>query len=105
MPAVFGKGSTSLSDIAFIETEKPVKRLAEITDGTSSTFMLLQYKAGQPWMNPKNLSVDEAVKLYMNLADGETLLAARYDGSVQKIAKGDMTEEEFRAALIPDDGK
>jgi hypothetical protein len=56
-------------------------------------------------MNPKNLSVDEAVKLYMNLADGETLLAARYDGSVQKIAKGDMTEEEFRAALIPDDGK
>jgi hypothetical protein len=105
MPAVFGKGSTSLSDIAFIQTEKPVKRLAEITDGTSSTFMLLQYKAGQPWMNPKNLSVDEAVKLYMNLADGETLLAARYDGSVQKIAKGDMTEEEFRAALIPDDSK
>lgn len=105
MPAVLGKDSTSLSDIAFIQTENPVKRLAEITDGTSSTFMLLQYKAGQPWMSPKNLSVDEAVKLYMNLADGETLLAARYDGSVQKIAKGDMTEEEFRSALIPNDGK
>jgi hypothetical protein len=105
MPAVFGKDSTSMSDIAFIETEKPVKRLAEITDGTSNTFMLLQYKAGQPWLSPKNLSVDEAVKLYMGLAEGETLLAARYDGSVQKLAKGEMTEEEFRSALIPDDGK
>ncbi|MFM7740152.1 MAG: DUF1559 domain-containing protein, partial [Planctomycetota bacterium] len=105
MPAVFGKDSTSMSDIAFIQPEVPVQRLAGITDGMSSTFMLLQYKAGQPWLSPKNLSVDEAVKLYMNLAEGETLLAARYDGSVQKLAKGDMTEEEFRSALIPNDGK
>lgn len=105
MPTVFGKDSTSLSDIAFIQTEKPVKFLREITDGTSNTFMLLQLKAGQPWLNPKNLSVDEAVKLYMGLGDGETLLAARYDGSVQRLAKGEMTEDEFRAALIPNDGK
>jgi hypothetical protein len=105
MPAVFGKNSTSMSDIAFIQPDAPVNTLAKITDGTSNTFMLLQYKAGQPWLSPKNLSVDEAVKLYMGLAEGETLLAARYDGSVQKLAKGDMTEEEFRSALIPDDGK
>ena len=105
MPAVFGKDSTSMSDIAFIQPDAPVQRLAGIIDGTSNTFMLLQYKAGQPWLSPKNLSVDEAVKLYMNLAEGETLLAARYDGSVQKLAKGDMTEEEFRSALIPNDGK
>ncbi len=105
MPAVFGKNSTSMSDIAFIQPDAPVNTLAKITDGTSNTFMLLQYKAGQPWLSPKNLSVDEAVKLYMGLAEGETLLAARYDGSVQKLAKGEMTEEEFRSALIPDDGK
>ena len=105
MPAVFGKNSNSMSDIAFIQPDAPVNTLAKITDGTSNTFMLLQNKAGQPWMSPKNLSVDEAVKLYMSLAEGETLIAARYDGSVQKLAKGDMTEEEFRSALIPDDGK
>ena len=105
MPAVFGQDSTSMSDIAFIQTDKPVKRLAEITDGTSNTFMLLQYKAGQPWMSPKNLSVDEAVALFNNLAEGETLLAARYDGSATTISKAGMTEEEFRSALIPNDGK
>lgn len=105
MPKVLGKDSSSLSDIAYIETERPIKRVTDIVDGTSNTFVLIQYKTGQPWMNPKNLSVDEAVKVYMSLADGETLLAARYDGSVQKLAKGEMTEEEFRSALIPDDGK
>jgi hypothetical protein len=105
MPIVYGKDSTSLSDIALIQTEKPVKKVTDITDGTSTTFVFLQYKAGQPWMSPKNLTVDEAVKLYTDLADGETLLAARYDGSVQRIAKGEMTEDEFRSALIPDDGK
>lgn len=105
MPAVLGNGSDSLSDIAHIALDQPVKKFQDITDGTSNTIMLVSNPAGQPWMDPKGLTVDEAVNLYESLKDGETLLTAYFDGSIRKLAKGEMTAEEFRSALIPNDGK
>lgn len=105
MPAVYGTDSDSMSDIAYIETDPVVKKVTDVTDGTSNTIAFIKLKAGQPWMNPKNLSPDDAVKLYAGLKDGESLITAFYDGSVRRIAKGEMSEEEFRSALLPNDGK
>lgn len=105
MPAVLGSGSNALSDLAHIALDRPVKGFQDITDGTSNTIMLLQYKPGQKWMDPKGLTVDEAVEVFAGLGDGEILLAAYFDGSVRRLGKSDMTADEFRSALLPTDGK
>lgn len=105
MPAIFGSGSNKLSDLAHIALEQPIKQFQDITDGTSNTIMLVQYQPGLTWMDPQGLTVDKAVELFTNLADGEGLLVAYFDGSVRKLSKLEMTPDEFRSALLPTDGK
>lgn len=105
MPALFGSGSNALSDLTHIALDRPLTRFQDITDGTSNTIMLLQYKPGQKWMAPEGLTVDEAVEMFAGLGEGETLLAAYFDGSVRRLRKSEMTAEEFRSALLPSDGK
>lgn len=105
MPNLLGSGSKSLSDISHIALDKPIKDFGQIVDGTSNTIMLIQYKPGQAWMNPKGLTVDKAVELFSGLQAGESLLVAYFDGSIRKLGKQDLSPDEFRSALLPDDGK
>ncbi len=47
MPEYFGVGG-AMSDMSWIKTDKPVKRFAEIPDGTSNTIMVIENPGGAP---------------------------------------------------------
>ena len=101
MPSAFGSGDRN-SDVAWIRSS--VKRFADVTDGTSNTIMLIENRAGQPWLENNSLSIDEAVKLVKSLKDGDRLVAAMYDGSVTNLTN-QIEEEKLRLLLDPKDGK
>ncbi len=97
MPEAFGDdGSTA--HVCWIEANDAADRFEGIADGTSMTIMLLEHPEGMPWLEPANLTEDEAIELITGIAEDETLLAAFYDGSVIELRSG-LTAEEIRPFL------
>jgi len=101
MPKDLGESKTH-SDICWIESK--VTRFRDITDGTSNTIMLMQKPGGVPWMQVKDLSADQAVKLVKGLKDGQQLVVAFYDGSVTRISNK-IKEKDLRAMMTPAGGE
>lgn len=95
--------------ICAIQCDEQPQSLAQIRDGSSNTIAMLEspnLKAKQ-WTSPADLKIAEGVKLIKSLPKGEFLLAAMYDGSVQKIYSPegkDIKDEEIKALLNPRDG-
>lgn len=101
MPAIYGAGGTK-SQIVWVESK--VQGFANIIDGTSNTIMFLQVPAGQPWMESGGISQADAAKVISEIPEGESLIAAFYDGSVQKIPSG-LDADTVRRLLDPTDGE
>ena len=93
----------SLSCICWIESD--VDTFAEIRDGTSNTIMLMENPVGVSWMKPGDLTQDEAVKIFENLKEGQSLVVVMYDASTRMINKDELSIEEFRALLTPNGGE
>lgn len=101
MPADLGSNN-SHSDICWIESK--VKGFRDIVDGTSNTIMFVQNPAGVPWLQVKDLTPEQAVKLVRGLKDGQQLIVGFYDGSVSKVSNK-IKEKDLRALLTPAGGE
>jgi len=100
MPKIMGKGGKD-STIAWIQSS--VTGFADITDGSSNTIMLIEYPAGQPWLENGGLSVEKAVELVTGLEDGEELIVTFYDCSTRTISNK-FDKSTLENLFRPDDG-
>ena len=97
MPTVFG-GDSRNANVCWIAAADATNNFEGIRDGSSNTLMLLEFPDGMPWMDPTNLTEAEAIELITGIPEGETLIAAFYDGSVFRLRSG-LTAEEIRPFL------
>ncbi|MBL8890414.1 MAG: DUF1559 domain-containing protein [Planctomycetaceae bacterium] len=68
-----------------INTNGP-RKMRSIQDGVSNTAMLLELRASDiAWAEPRDVSVEEAVRLIKNCPDSRGLTVVFADGSVSKI--------------------
>ena len=101
MPKIFGEDG-KLANVVWVQSK--VNRFADVVDGTVNTIMMVEYKAGTPWMEKDNVTQAEALKLIKNLPDGESLNVVFYDGSVRTMTNS-VDEETLRRLLDPRDGQ
>lgn len=101
MPEIYGDDGKK-TRMAWIKSD--VERFGDIRDGSSNTIMLLECPDGIPWLEPKDLSVLEAIRMVKNLKDGEELMAVRYDCSVYRIIN-EFSANELRALFSPAGGE
>ncbi len=95
MPRVFGSdGANAKVCRISVDGSMPL-RFEEVTDGLSQTIMLIEYPKGVPWMEPRDLDIDEAIELVTGLRAGESLRVALYDGSVYQLKSG-LTADQLR---------
>lgn len=100
-----GKDSFTLSNgnlICAIKHDKPPQGLRDIRDGMSNTIMLLENPNanGEQWTQPKDIPIDDAVKLIKSLKKNEFLLGLRFDGSLAKIYSPEgkeLKDEDIKA--------
>ncbi len=104
MPSVFGKGGKD-SDVFKIDAggAEPCN-LDLVTDGTSTTIMLMITKKSAPWMKPGDLTIDEAIEAFQNPPYGDYTVVAMYDASIRLVPK-DLAPNKIRAFLTPRGGE
>ena len=100
MPKSFGTDGKN-SSIVWIKSD--VNTFAGITDGSSNTVMLIEYPAGEPWIENGGLSIEKAVELVSGLDDGQELIITMYDCSTRKITN-EVDEETLKNLFNPKDG-
>lgn len=84
---------------------KPPMQFADITDGTSNTFYIVEAGDTVPWPQPKELNYDRAGPLPpLGHPSRNGFNAAFMDGSVRFIKSG-VSESALRAGIEPTDGK
>jgi len=96
-------GEDAKTGIQWVKSE--VNSFGDITDGMFNTIALLVSPSKVTWTEPKDLSLEEAVKVYLALKPEQPVGAVFYDGSVQWIGAGKFTPDEFRALLTPAGGE
>jgi hypothetical protein len=104
MPAQYGKGSSSHSDIFWVRPTKEITRLQEITDGMANTIMLVQGVREIPWMEPGDVTPEDVLDFFEMLGPNDALFVALYDGSVHRLPRS-MEIGELRKMLDPSDGQ
>jgi hypothetical protein len=84
---------------------KKGSRIADITDGTSNTIMVVEAAKAVPWTKPEDLPFD-AGKPLPKLATfwSGNFMAAMCDGSVRTISKS-ISEKTLRAAITINGGE
>ncbi len=100
MPGVFGEGGV-LSTVCWIQST--AKGLADITDGTSKTVMLIETPKGRPWLEANPVTVDQAIEMVVGLPEGEELAVVFYDGSVRTVDNS-IDKKLLRWLFEPADG-
>ena len=100
MPKSLGTDGKN-SNVAWIQSD--VTGFADITDGSSNTIMLIEYPAGEPWLENGGLSIDKAVELVKALKADDELVITFYDCSTVKITNK-VEEETLRNLFDPKDG-
>ena len=89
-----------------------VVRMTDVTDGTSNTILAIEVAAsGIPWMEPRDMTVEEAVEYITNPAATEATHAhlggvnvALADGSVRFIAQT-IDPGVLRSMMLRNDGQ
>lgn len=100
MPKLFGEGEKT--GITWIKSE--VNSFADITDGTSNTIALIENPNKVNWTEASDLTPDQALKVFLGLKDGETMIVTMYDGSVQVLSSS-LDPEIFKGMLTPNGGE
>jgi type II secretory pathway pseudopilin PulG len=79
------------------------KRFGEVSDGTSNTLAMIQLpEYSAPWMEPKDLTIAEALQHIRASEKPEQIQILLLDGSVRPL--GTMSDEDFISLVIIDDG-
>ena len=103
MPESFGSDGEN-SMVAHVRTENLVQNFANIADGASNTICLVEVKNGIPWKLNQDLSPDQVVEMVQGLAEGEVIVAARYDGSTMTLS-ADSDLEMIKKMCTPAGGE
>ena len=107
-PGVFrlakaGDMDESSTSVCWVKSD--VNFFDDIRDGTSNTIMLIENPKGVAWLKPGDLTQDEALKIFTNLQDGQSIAVVMYDCSCRMIEKGEVSEDTFKALLTPSGGE
>ncbi|MDP1561978.1 MAG: DUF1559 domain-containing protein [Pirellulaceae bacterium] len=100
MPRMFGEGTET--GLQWVQSD--VRRIADITDGMSNTIAFIHNAPPVPWTEDRPLTHNDAVRMFLALKPGETMIVGMYDGSVRRISS-DMKVETFEAMLTPNGGE
>jgi hypothetical protein len=84
---------------------KPAIRMADVADGTSNTFMIVEAEEAVPWTAPIDLQFDPDGPLprFSSLHGG--FQAAFADGSVRFFKKGQLDDKTLRLLIMMNDGQ
>jgi RNA polymerase sigma factor (sigma-70 family) len=79
--------------------------IAQITDGTSNTVMIVEGSKAVPWTKPADVPLDDKdPRTLVGGWYGDSVNIAMCDGSVRKVNRKKVSEETFRNAIMPADG-
>ncbi len=80
------------------------RKFGEVSDGVSNTLAMIQLpEYSTPWMEPKDLTIAEALQHIRASVKPEQIQILLLDGSVRPL--GAMSDEDFTSLVIIDDGK
>jgi hypothetical protein len=89
---------------AFFDGRKGIQ-IAQITDGTSNTIMIVEAAKGVPWTKPEDLTFDKDKPLPpLGGHYGDIFIAAICDGSI-RILPRQIKEDKLKALITRDGGE
>lgn len=103
------EGTNRTAFVAVVDTDTVLRvegprKMREIADGASNTAMLLElHESDIAWAEPRDVSVDEAVRLIQSCSDPGGLTVAMADGSVKNIVPS-TSEDDIRKLFNCSDG-
>ncbi len=100
MPRMFGEGT----ETGLRRVQSEVRQIADITDGMSSTIAFIHNASPVPWTEDRPLTRNDAVRMFLALKPGETMIVGMYDGSTHRISS-ELKVETFEALLTPNGGE
>ena len=78
------------------------KSFRDIIDGTANTIAMILAPANDGWLEPKNISIDDAIKVIRGAPQGEPTIVCLYDGAVIKL--DNTTDEATLRAMMTYNG-
>lgn len=100
MPRVFGEGTET--GLRWVQSD--IRRIADVTDGLSYTIAFIHNAPSVPWTEDRPLTHNDAMRMFLALKRGETMIVGMYDGSAHRISS-EMKVETFEALLTPNGGE
>jgi len=104
MPEPLGADGKNTGICCIVHEGGGPRSINDITDGTSNTIMLIETPSSIPWMQPKDLTLDEAVALLSGIESNQSIVVAMFDGSVREIT-GPLAAETARGLLTFNGGE
>lgn len=101
MPSVLGNDEKRLMVYAIGHEVMP-KGLKDIKDGSANTIAMIYAPATEGWLQPKHISIDDAIKVIRSAPANDPAIVCMYDGATIKMDPS--TEEGKLRAMMTYDG-